>query len=66
MDEKKYAVGFQLTFDKVQADGSKKRGMTATIQYEDMTYADAVKAEACAQPMLAALFALGAEQAQQG
>lgn len=62
---KKYEVGFGLTFDKVAEDGTKTRGMEASIRYMDMEYEDAVKAEACAKPMLDSLFNLGVEQIQQ-
>jgi hypothetical protein len=58
----KYEVEFGLTFSKVKETGTVP-GMVASIKYLDMDYADAVKAEACALPMLQALFALGQEQA---
>lgn len=60
---KKYEVGFEMTFDKVQEDGTSKPGMRASVQYFDLEYADAVKTEAAIKPTIDALFALGAEQA---
>ena len=62
---KKYEVGFVMTFDKVQEDGSVKPGMRAEVKYFDMEYGDAVKAEACMKPAIDALFALGQDQAEQ-
>lgn len=62
----KYQVGFQMTFDKVREDGTVVPGMVASIQYFDMEYADAVKAESAIAPTVQALLQLGQDQAAQG